>query len=98
MARRSAVETCQSTLDLGERLQQMNELARAEGIYLRHLRDDPGNADILVELGLCLVDSRRPDEALDRFNAALSTAPDHARGRYGRAVALERVAALARPF
>lgn len=90
MVRERAIDGLEPTLKKGDQYQQSRDFARAERTYLWYLRDDPQNTDVLIEYGLCLVSMNRMGEALHRFNAALSVAPDDARGRFGRAIALWR--------
>lgn len=98
MARRYVIENLKSTLDIGQRWRELRDFERAQAIYLRHLRDDPNNADVLVELGLCLLDAGDVDEALIRLDEAVTVAPDHARGRYGRAIAFEHAGCFEAAF
>nr|WP_276603156.1 tetratricopeptide repeat protein [Nannocystis pusilla] len=65
---------------LGALLRRQGRLEEAEQIYDLYLSDDSINVEILVEHGICLSDLDRLDEAIDRFDFALSLDPE-TRGR-----------------
>jgi len=90
MARQRACEARQATLEIGARMQNTGDQENAEQIYRRHLRDDPNDADVAIELGRCLLKSGHLVEALELFERALSVAPEHGQGRLCNAVALDR--------
>lgn len=91
MARERVVRNLQNTLDCCARLQSEGDHSRAEVIYLKHLRDDPGNVKLTAALARCLLETGRPEEALARFDFALAREPGDADIRYGRAITLYRM-------
>lgn len=73
--------------NLGNALHQAGRLTEAEA-RLRHLLEiNPGEAEVLNSLGIVLFDQGRVAEALECYEAALAIRPEHARGRYNRALA-----------
>lgn len=52
-------------------------LERARQLYLRELRQDPGDIDTLMELGCLLVDMNRFSEAGEKFRRVLELEPDN---------------------
>ncbi|MFM9957237.1 MAG: tetratricopeptide repeat protein [Phycisphaerales bacterium] len=58
-------------------LQRQGKLDEAREWYLRDLRENPGDADTLLDLGECLVESGRLAEAADKFRRVLELEPDH---------------------
>lgn len=87
MARQHALENLEQTLRWGELDREIGAPEVAERRYLDHLRDDPGNVEVLVKLGFCLLDLGRLDDALERFESVLVATPEHADARCGKAVA-----------
>jgi uncharacterized protein HemY len=61
---------------------------RARELYERLLALQPGDPDILTDLGICLRAQGSFDEALDRFRAAQKLAPDHWQSRFNEIVVL----------
>lgn len=53
------------------------ELDQAERYLNRALSIDPNYVDSIINLGFRLLDRERPDEALEKFQRALSLSPDH---------------------
>ena len=51
---------------------------RARQLYLRELRNNPGDADAIVDLARLLIDMNRPAEASEKLRRALELVPDHA--------------------
>ena len=76
---------------LGALLRRQGRLEEAEQVYDVYLADDPIHVEILVEHGICLSDLERFDEAIERFNFALSVEPEHAGAQYNKAITLYRV-------
>ncbi|MEO1584226.1 MAG: tetratricopeptide repeat protein [Planctomycetota bacterium] len=52
-------------------------LERARQLYTREIRENPGDADTIVDFGRLLVDMHRPREASEKFHRALELVPDH---------------------
>ena len=61
------------------------------GVHLTVVSYDPIHVEILVEHGICLSDLERFEEAIERFNFALSVEPEHAGAQYNKAITLYRV-------
>lgn len=76
---------------LGALLRRQGRLEEAEQVYDQYLLDDPINVEILVEHGICLSDLDRLDDAIDRFDFALSLEPEHAGAQYNKAITLYRL-------
>lgn len=90
MAQQAALEKLEETLVHGERHRYHGQHEEAEQKYLRHLHDDPGNIEVLVALGHCLMEKGRYGEALEYFDSALQGNPAHAIARRGKALTLAR--------
>jgi tetratricopeptide (TPR) repeat protein len=60
-------------------------LERARQLYLRELRQDPGDIDTLMELGCLLVDMNRLGEAGEKFRRVLELEPDNPTAHYNLA-------------
>jgi Flp pilus assembly protein TadD len=67
---------------LGALLRRTGRLDDAASVYDGYLDEDPINVDILVEHGICLSDLDCFDEAIERFQLALSLDPCHAGAWY----------------
>lgn len=76
---------------LGALLRRNGRLEAAAGIYEQYLDDDPINVDILVEHGICLSDLDEFEQAVERFELAISLEPDHAGAWYNLAITLYRM-------
>jgi tetratricopeptide (TPR) repeat protein len=76
---------------LGALLRRQGRLEEAEEVYDRYLEEDPINIDIIVEHGICLSDLDRLDEAVERFDVALSLQPRHAGAWYNKSITLYRL-------
>jgi tetratricopeptide (TPR) repeat protein len=63
---------------------------RARQLYLRELRTDPGNVDVLLDLGELLFDMNRFNEASEKFRRVLELEPDNADAYYELAMLAER--------
>lgn len=63
---------------------------RARQLYLRELRLDPGNTEVLLDLGELLVDMNRFGEASEKFRRVLELEPDNADAHYELAMLAER--------
>ncbi len=81
----------EATSALGAMLRRQGRLEEAELVYDTYLADDPIHVEILVEHGICLSDLERFEEAIERFNFALSVEPEHAGAQYNKAITLYRV-------
>jgi tetratricopeptide (TPR) repeat protein len=55
---------------------------RARQLYLRELRDNPGDLDTLLDLGCLLAEMGRSGEASEKFRRVLELEPTHAEARY----------------
>jgi Tfp pilus assembly protein PilF len=60
--------------------------ARAQELYERYLALEPGNADVLTDLGICLRSQGQLDAALARFREARAIAPEHWQSLYNEIV------------
>lgn len=76
---------------LGALLRRQGRLDEAEEVYDRYLQEDPLDIEMLVEHGICLSDLERLEEAIERFEAALSLEPEHAGALYNEAITLYRL-------
>lgn len=76
MARQEALKGLERTLMHGERLRQWGIHEDAEHWYLRYLRDDPSNVEVLVALGYCFMEMGRLGDALERFRAVFLDNPE----------------------
>lgn len=56
---------------------ESGRLERARQLYVRELRDDPGDVDTLLDLGELLMDMHRLTEAGEKFRRVLEIEPDH---------------------
>ena len=81
----------EATSALGAMLRRQGRLEEAEQVYDAYLAYDPIHVEILVEHGICLSDLERFEEAIERFNFALSVEPEHAGAQYNKAITLYRV-------
>jgi tetratricopeptide (TPR) repeat protein len=81
----------EATSALGAMLRRQGRLEEAEQVYDGYLTDDPINVEMLVEHGICLSDLERFEEAIERFNFALSVDQGHAGAQYNKAITLYRV-------
>lgn len=91
MNRQRARDARPETLADGARLRTLGHFDTVERIYRHHLQDDPDDQDVVIELGACLLDMGRLDEALELLERALSVMPEHSRGRLFYALVLERI-------
>ncbi len=81
----------ETTLQRARKLREEGRFAEAETLYREALALSPGNADVLVALGLVARFQQDFDEAERFFQAALEKAPDYLDARLGLArVALWR--------
>jgi tetratricopeptide (TPR) repeat protein len=60
---------------LGNVYASLGQPQRAMQLYLRELRDDPGNIDTLLDFGELLIDFRRLPEAEEKFRRVLELDP-----------------------
>ncbi|MGD2111315.1 MAG: tetratricopeptide repeat protein [Phycisphaerae bacterium] len=58
------------------------DLDTARQYYVREIRDDPGNTDVLFELGDLLLDSRKTAAAAAKFAQILELEPEHVDARF----------------
>jgi tetratricopeptide (TPR) repeat protein len=75
---------------LGSLLRRQGRLEEAEEIYDEYLLEDPLDVELLVEHGICLSDLDLHDEALARFENALTLDPGHASAWYNKGITLYR--------
>lgn len=61
---------------------------QAEAAYGRYLELAPDDPDALTDLGVCLYQQGRFDEALERFQRAQEAVPDHWQSRFNEALVL----------
>lgn len=76
---------------LGALLRRSGRLEEASQVYDAYLEEEPINVDIMVEHGICLSDLDCFDEALERFEFALSLDPDHPGAWYNLAITQYRM-------
>lgn len=76
---------------LGALLRRNGRLDEAAEVYDGYLDEDPINVDILVEHGICLSDLDEYEEAVERFELALSLDELHAGAWYNLAITLYRM-------
>ena len=92
----TSIETEGSTLyeasaALGALLRRTGRLDEAAGVYEAYLEEDPINVDLLVEHGICLSDLDAYEEALERFELALTLDGEHAGAWYNLAITQYRM-------
>lgn len=76
---------------LGALLRRTGRLDEAAYVYESYLDEDPINVDILVEHGICLSDLDCFEEAIERFELALSLDREHPGGWYNLAITQYRM-------
>lgn len=76
---------------LGALLRRNGRLEEAAMVYEQYLDEDPINVDILVEHGICLSDLDEFDQAVERFELALTLETEHAGAWYNLAITLYRM-------
>lgn len=76
---------------LGALLRRTGRLEEAAGVYDSYLDGDPINVDLLVEHGICLSDLDTYEEAIDRFELALTLDNEHAGAWYNLAITQYRM-------
>jgi tetratricopeptide (TPR) repeat protein len=76
---------------LGALLRRQARLDEAETVYDFYLQEDPLDVEMLVEHGICLSDLDRLEEAIERFESALSLEPEHGGALYNEAITLYRL-------
>ncbi len=76
---------------LGALLRRQGRLTEAEEVYDEFLGEDPLNVDMLVEHGICLSDLERFEEAIERFDVAVSFDSLHGGAHYNKAITLFRM-------
>lgn len=64
---------------LAEAYRRQGDFNSAREHYLAEYREDPGNPDLLIELGTLHLDNGQVDEALTKFKQVLELDPQHAR-------------------
>lgn len=62
--------------------------SRARDLYLQYLDIQPGDPDILSDLGICHRNLGEFDRALATFDRALEASPDHWLSRFNKAIVL----------
>ena len=63
----------QATLYLGRTYEATGDMTYAASLYRTYLEDDPGNAQVMNQLGLCLMALGDYGAALDAFNKGIET-------------------------
>lgn len=91
-----AVETDGPTLfeasaALGALLRRTGRLEEAAAVYDAYLDEDPINVDVLVEHGICLSDLDVFEDAIERFELALSLDREHPGAWYNLAITQYRM-------
>ena len=76
---------------LGALLRRQGRLDEAEAVYDTYLQEDPLDVEMLVEHGICLSDLDRLEEAIERFESALSLEAGHGSALYNEAITLYRL-------
>jgi tetratricopeptide (TPR) repeat protein len=76
---------------LGALLRRTGRLEDAAWVYESYLEEDPINVDMLVEHGICLSDLDDFDDAVERFELALSLDPNHSGAWYNLAITQYRM-------
>ncbi len=61
----------QATLYLGRTYEALGDMNYAASLYRSYLENDPGNAQVMNQLGLCLMNIGDYNAALDVFNKGL---------------------------
>ncbi|MGE3108706.1 MAG: tetratricopeptide repeat protein [Phycisphaerales bacterium] len=79
---------------LAEAYAATGRLERARQLYLRELRQNPGDVDTLLDLGCLLVDMNRASEASEKFRRVLELEPDNAHAHYYLGEIAERQGAI----
>jgi tetratricopeptide (TPR) repeat protein len=74
---------------------ESRQLARAENLLCRALMVRPADPQVLNSLGVVLLGTGAPDEALDCFDDAIQFAPEYVEAHVNRALALLRTGRLA---
>jgi tetratricopeptide (TPR) repeat protein len=67
---------------LAEATATLGKLDKARQLYLRELRNAPGDIDTLLDLGCLLVDMNRPGEASEKFRRVLEQEPENAHATF----------------
>jgi tetratricopeptide (TPR) repeat protein len=73
---------------LGDLNYDIGDWKRAVDLYNQYLAIKPGDADVLTDLGIAYRQTQQFDEALARFKAAQTSAPDHWQSYYNEVVVL----------
>jgi tetratricopeptide (TPR) repeat protein len=76
---------------LGALLRRSGRLEEAADVYEAYLDEDPLSVEMLVEHGICLSDLDEFEEAIDRFQTALSIDRTHGSGWYNLAITQYRM-------
>lgn len=75
---------------LAEAYARTGRLERARQLYLRALRQDPGDVDALLDLGKVLLDMNRVSEAAEKYRRVLELEPDNADAHFALGELAER--------
>lgn len=62
--------------------------SRAQELFDRYLTLNPGEPDVLSDLGICFRALGQHQEAIEAFDEALEAAPDHWYARFNKAIVL----------
>ncbi|MCA9682174.1 MAG: tetratricopeptide repeat protein [Myxococcales bacterium] len=87
----SAPSMVEANAALGALLRRQGRLDEAEEVYDGYLQEDPLDVEMLVEHGICLSDLERLEEAIERFEVALSLEAEHGGALYNEAITLYRL-------
>lgn len=87
----SAPTMVEANAALGALLRRQARLDEAEEVYDVYLQEDPLDVEMLVEHGICLSDLDRLEEAIERFETALSLESEHGSALYNQAITLYRL-------
>lgn len=66
----------------------INNWSRAAELYQRYLTLDPGDFDVMTDLGVCLRSMGEHDRALEVFRDVIARAPKHWQARFNEVIVL----------